>query len=88
MPPSHRACESSQGHPFRYIGQGHADFHEQPVKYKRGGLHPVLLGDILKHVSGSNFESDSEQHPGYRVVMKLGYGAFATVWLARDVKYE
>ncbi len=39
--------------------------------YRPGGLHPVHLGDVL----GSG---------RYRVSRKLGYGAFSTVWLARD----
>ncbi|CAI7655369.1 unnamed protein product [Penicillium glandicola] len=40
-------------------------------RYCPGGLHPVSLGD--------QFEFDR-----YTVVHKLGYGEFATVWLAKD----
>ena len=39
--------------------------------YVPGGFHPILLGDILK---------DGR----YRIVHKLGFGSFSTVWLARD----
>ncbi|KAH6627435.1 kinase-like domain-containing protein [Chaetomium tenue] len=40
--------------------------------YEDGGFHPVLLGDVLG--DGGRF----------RVVHKLGYGGFATVWLCHD----
>lgn len=39
-------------------------------KYEPGGFHPVHLGDVY----------DGR----YRVVHKLGFGGFSTVWLARD----
>lgn len=38
--------------------------------YRPGGSHPVQLGDIL----------DGR----YEILCKLGYGSFATVWLAAD----
>lgn len=47
------------------------DFH----CYSVGGFHPVQLGDI--------FESDIAQ---YRVLHKLGYGKYATVWLAETCR--
>lgn len=40
-------------------------------RYRIGGYHPVRLGD----------EFSCER---YRVIHKLGYGNFSTVWLARD----
>ncbi|EAQ85634.1 hypothetical protein CHGG_06887 [Chaetomium globosum CBS 148.51] len=39
--------------------------------YRPGGYHPVILGDVLRD--------------RYRVVRKLGYGSFSTVWLAADM---
>lgn len=41
-------------------------------KYEVGGYHPVMIGDKL--------------HDRYQVVDKLGYGGWATTWLARDTK--
>ncbi|KAH7905982.1 kinase-like domain-containing protein [Hygrophoropsis aurantiaca] len=40
--------------------------------YRKGGFHPVHIGDII--------------HEQYEVVNKLGYGAYATVWLVKDVR--
>ncbi|KAI0868801.1 kinase domain-containing protein [Hypoxylon argillaceum] len=44
---------------------------EDAELYKVGGLHPVHIGDYLKENR-------------YRIVHKLGFGSFSTVWLARD----
>ena len=44
---------------------------EDVENYRSGGFHPIHLGDTLK---GGR----------YRVLHKLGYGGFSTVWLARD----
>ncbi|KAI7782402.1 serine/threonine-protein kinase SRPK3 [Diaporthe eres] len=54
----------------------HLRFHENGTpcewgeSYRPGGFHPVQLGDIL----------DGR----YEILSKLGYGSFATVWLAAD----
>jgi hypothetical protein len=48
---------------------------EKVELYCPGGYHPVSLGDTLKG-------------PQYEIIHKLGYGGFATVWLARDNKEE
>lgn len=42
--------------------------------YRKGGYHPVKIGDL--------FNEDR-----YEVVRKLGWGHFSTVWLAKDQKY-
>jgi hypothetical protein len=39
--------------------------------YHPGGLHPVYLGDIVGEGR-------------YKILRKLGYGAYSTVWLAQD----
>jgi len=46
--------------------------------YKPGGLHPVLLGDTFSTCPGSD-------RPRYRILQKLGQGAFSTIWLAQDM---
>ncbi|KFZ17734.1 hypothetical protein V502_04425 [Pseudogymnoascus sp. VKM F-4520 (FW-2644)] len=43
---------------------------ERLEKYKPGGYHPVMIADIL--------------HKRYRIVDKLGYGGYSTIWFARD----
>jgi serine/threonine-protein kinase SRPK3 len=48
---------------------------EKVELYRPGGYHPVNLGDTLKSLQ-------------YQIIHKLGYGGFATVWLARDNKEE
>lgn len=50
---------------------GRIDNVEDLEKYIPGGFHPVHLGDTL-------------DNGRYRIVHKLGFGGYATVWLARD----
>lgn len=40
-------------------------------RYKKGGYHPVVLGEFLK--AGR-----------YKVLHKLGWGGYSTVWAAKD----
>lgn len=53
----------------------HTLFQEENVlDYRPGGYHPVALGDTLKNGR-------------YRILHKVGYGRFSTVWVARDAEY-
>ncbi|KAG6196020.1 hypothetical protein E4U50_008377 [Claviceps purpurea] len=56
---------------------------EDPTEYKQFGLHPIILGDVLP--KPLTCVSDVNKEPRYRIMLKLGSGAFATVWLARDL---
>ena len=56
---------------FDYILEVPAENIEQ---YTPGGYHPVHLGDCF---------NDGR----YQIINKLGFGSFATVWLARDLQY-
>ncbi|KAM4057395.1 kinase [Hirsutella rhossiliensis] len=56
---------------------------EDLTKYKQYGLHPIVLGDVLP--KPSTCVSDLAKKRRYRILLKLGVGAFATVWLARDL---
>lgn len=56
---------------------------EDLTKYKQFGLHPITLGDVLP--KPFTCVSDVNKEPRYRIMLKLGFGAFATVWLARDL---
>ncbi|CCW61497.1 unnamed protein product [Phytomonas sp. EM1] len=47
---------------------------ERAAEYRRGGYHPVVVGDIY--------------HNRYRIVKKLGWGYFSTVWLVWDYQEE
>ncbi len=44
---------------------------ENPSFYRPGGFHPVALGQV--------YESAGAR---YKIIHKLGYGSYATVWLA------
>lgn len=47
---------------------------EKIERYEPGGYHPVNIGDIY--------------HGRWKVINKLGYGGYSTVWLARDLLRE
>lgn len=55
---------------FKY-SPGLVDNVEDREKYVVGGFHPVHIGDTV-------------DNGRYRIVHKLGFGGFATVWLGRD----
>ncbi|KAG2226338.1 hypothetical protein INT45_006010 [Circinella minor] len=46
---------------------------EDPNDYKKGGYHPVQVGELYKEGR-------------YKVIRKLGWGHFSTVWLVQDLK--
>ena len=47
----------------------------EPVEeYRHGGYHPVHLNDIF--------------NSRYKIVGKLAYGQYSTVWLALDQRYS
>jgi serine/threonine-protein kinase SRPK3 len=46
---------------------------ESEHDYKLGGFHPVRPGDVY-------------DHGRYKVVRKLGFGAYSTVWLTEDTR--
>ncbi|KAJ7213574.1 kinase-like domain-containing protein [Mycena pura] len=50
------------------------DEYEPSKSYTLGGLCPVKLGDSV----------GPGTPPRYRILFKLGFGSFSTVWLARD----
>ncbi|KAG6098564.1 hypothetical protein E4U30_007825 [Claviceps sp. LM220 group G6] len=68
-----------------FFSGGEAEF-ENLTNYKQFGLHPIILGDVLP--KPLTCVSDMNKEPRYRILLKLGYGAFATVWLARDLVEE
>lgn len=43
---------------------------EGKLRYHKGGFHPVRLGEIYS--------------TKYKVIRKLGYGRYSTVWLVRN----
>ena len=51
----------------------HCEVDAEPLeRYRKGGYHPTHLRDHFK---------DGR----YRIIHKLGWGAYATVWLAKDM---
>lgn len=56
-------------------GLGSDDELEELSGYRPGGYHPVHIHDTL-------------DEGRYRIIHKLGYGGFSTVWLCRDTKAD
>ena len=44
---------------------------ESIANHRKGGFHPIHFDDVL--------------HNRYRIVHKLGYGSYATIWLVEDI---
>ena len=74
-----RACQLEA--PPRELPENRSQWRFRPMtaatewieEYRPGGYHPVELGDVFEHK--------------YRVMRKLGHGAYSTVWLARDTSW-
>ncbi|KND93679.1 Serine/threonine-protein kinase spk-1 [Tolypocladium ophioglossoides CBS 100239] len=47
---------------------------ERLEMYESGGYHPVMIDDLLDH--------------RYRIVDKLGFGGYSTIWLAQDTRLK
>jgi hypothetical protein len=51
------------------------DIDAEPLhRYHKGGYHPVHLGDLLSNGR-------------YKILHKLGWGGYSTVWAARDQRF-
>ena len=63
---------SSESDPDDDAGsQASSDEEEDPKDYRRGGYHPVKVGDRFSNGR-------------YTVLSKMGWGHFSTVWLSWD----
>ncbi|KAH7308445.1 serine/threonine protein kinase, partial [Stachybotrys elegans] len=69
---------------FFYSGDGISC--EDITQYKRYGLHPIILGDVLPKLGSC--VGDPARKPRYRIAQKIGWGGFSTVWLARDLEEQ
>src|ERR1700738_3174039 len=65
--------QTPSGHPEKARTDKILGRHEKQEDYRLGGYHPVRLGDVM-----------NEQ---YRVIRKLGYGQYSTVWLVEDNRF-
>lgn len=70
--------EKSEG-PASTASPGHAPGPQEKIEegseaYRPGGFHPVYIGDIYNE--------------RYKILNKIGYGAYSTVWLVKVVGKE
>ncbi|KAJ5106778.1 hypothetical protein N7456_003453 [Penicillium angulare] len=65
-----QSTKSSPDRTYYYLSVIDSWIIENLEKYRKGGYHPVVIGDILKD--------------RYHIVHKLGHGSFSTIWLAHD----
>ncbi|RSL57398.1 hypothetical protein CEP54_008306 [Fusarium duplospermum] len=68
----HHPRATPQGTYLSCVGEDVEDL----KRYKEGGYHPVHLDDCLGPANQ------------YRVLHKLGYGGYGTVWLCRDTRQD
>lgn len=59
---------------YRFFEYNWVDGAEKLERYEPEGYHPVMIGDIFRD--------------RYRIVDKLGFGGYSTVWLAQDMHRE
>ena len=57
---------------YKMPREAKTDIEEGTQVYRPGGFHPVYIGDVFKD--------------RYKVLNKIGYGVYSTVWLVRDLK--
>lgn len=59
---------------------------ESLLAYENGGLCPIILGDVLSGVDIlQKEEGGKDEVCSFKVLGKLGYGSYSTVWLGREV---
>lgn len=66
---------SNVNHPLEHSTQpvtAPEEIEEGRAAYRPGGLHPVFIGDIFDD--------------RFKVLSKIGYGRYSTVWLVRDLQ--
>lgn len=68
-----RRMKSSFSHFYKRLHSSGPVSEENITRYCVGGYHPVRIGDLFR---------DGK----YKIISKLGYGVYSTVWLAFDVE--
>lgn len=82
-----RLVEDTDGSSTLFNYQGlDDDQYEDLWNYKHHGLHPVVLGDVLP--KRDTCIDEPAREPRYRIHLKIGFGAFSTVWLGFDLAHR